>query len=137
MGPSMALAFGGLAGLLALVVLIWNQRLRRQLRLRRAEVIELEARSRAALARAQESRQRFEDLVALNALYRPGPIGGGLIDDFIKTKMGEVYQARLMYRFFQYRRSCRPIRFLFYPENPPSGNILWWVYLGRLYSGLP
>jgi hypothetical protein len=45
-----ALAFGGLAGLLALVVLIWNQRLRRQLRLRGAEVIELEARSRAALA---------------------------------------------------------------------------------------
>ena len=27
---------------------------------------------------------RFEDLVAINALYRPGPIGGGLIDDFIK-----------------------------------------------------
>lgn len=58
-----ALAFGGLAGLLTLVVLIWNQRLRRQLRSRRAEVIELEARSRAAAMRAEESRQRFEDLV--------------------------------------------------------------------------
>ena len=63
MAPSMVLAFGGLAGLLALGVLIWNQRLRRQLRLRTAEVIELEARFRAAVARAEESRQRFEDLV--------------------------------------------------------------------------
>jgi DNA polymerase-3 subunit alpha len=33
---------------------------------------------------------RFEDLVALNALYRPGPIGGGLIDDFIKRRHGKV-----------------------------------------------
>jgi len=34
--------------------------------------------------------ERFEDLVALNALYRPGPIGGGLIDDFIKGRHGRV-----------------------------------------------
>ena len=34
--------------------------------------------------------ERFEDLVALNALYRPGPIGGGLIDDFIKRRHGKV-----------------------------------------------
>ena len=33
---------------------------------------------------------RFEDLVAINALYRPGPIGGGLIDDFIKRRHGKV-----------------------------------------------
>lgn len=33
---------------------------------------------------------RFEDLIALNALYRPGPIGGGLIDDFIKRRHGRV-----------------------------------------------
>jgi len=33
---------------------------------------------------------RFEDLIALNALYRPGPIGGGLIDDFIQRKHGRV-----------------------------------------------
>jgi DNA polymerase-3 subunit alpha len=33
---------------------------------------------------------RFEDLVAINALYRPGPIGGGLIDDFIKRRHGTV-----------------------------------------------
>ncbi len=33
---------------------------------------------------------RFEDLVAINALYRPGPIGGGLIDDFIKRRHGRI-----------------------------------------------
>jgi DNA polymerase-3 subunit alpha len=34
--------------------------------------------------------EKFEDLIALNALYRPGPIGGGLIDDFIKRRHGKV-----------------------------------------------
>ncbi len=33
---------------------------------------------------------RFEDLIALNALYRPGPIKGGLIDEFIKGRHGKV-----------------------------------------------
>jgi DNA polymerase-3 subunit alpha len=33
---------------------------------------------------------RFEDLIALVALYRPGPIGSGMIDDFIKRKKGET-----------------------------------------------
>ena len=28
----------------------------------------------------------FRDLIALNALYRPGPLGGGVTDDFIKRK---------------------------------------------------
>ena len=32
--------------------------------------------------------EKFGDLTALNALYRPGPIGGGMIDDFIKRKQG-------------------------------------------------
>src|SRR5215472_11454398 len=31
---------------------------------------------------------RIEDLCALNALYRPGPIQGGMIDDFIEGKHG-------------------------------------------------
>src|SRR5205085_1641609 len=30
-----------------------------------------------------------EDLTALNALYRPGPIQGGMIDDFIERKWGK------------------------------------------------
>src|SRR5579871_3495959 len=32
---------------------------------------------------------RIEDLTALNALYRPGPIQGGMIDDFINRKHGK------------------------------------------------
>jgi DNA polymerase III subunit alpha len=31
---------------------------------------------------------RIEDLTALNALYRPGPIQGGMLDDFIERKHG-------------------------------------------------
>ncbi len=34
--------------------------------------------------------ERFEDLIALVALYRPGPIGSGMIDDFLKRKKGHV-----------------------------------------------
>ncbi len=30
----------------------------------------------------------FEDLIALLALYRPGPLGSGMVDDFIETKHG-------------------------------------------------
>jgi DNA polymerase III subunit alpha len=33
---------------------------------------------------------RIEDLTALNALYRPGPIQGGMIDDFINRKTGKT-----------------------------------------------
>ena len=31
----------------------------------------------------------FEDVIALIALYRPGPLGSGMVDDFIKRKKGE------------------------------------------------
>lgn len=41
---------------------------------------------RVLLRRAQPS--RLEDLIALNALYRPGPIQGGMIDDFVERKHG-------------------------------------------------
>ena len=34
--------------------------------------------------------ERFEDLVALNALYRPGPLGSGMVTDFIDRKKGKV-----------------------------------------------
>ncbi|MCG8432164.1 MAG: DNA polymerase III subunit alpha, partial [Candidatus Omnitrophica bacterium] len=33
---------------------------------------------------------RFEDLIALLALYRPGPIGSGMLDDFIQRKHGRI-----------------------------------------------
>jgi DNA polymerase-3 subunit alpha len=31
---------------------------------------------------------KFEDLIAVNALYRPGPLGSGMIDDFIERRHG-------------------------------------------------
>ena len=34
--------------------------------------------------------ERFEDLIALLALYRPGPIGSGMLDDFMKRKHGQI-----------------------------------------------
>ncbi len=41
---------------------------------------------RDILRRYQPS--RIEDLTALNALYRPGPMQGGMLDDFIERKHG-------------------------------------------------
>lgn len=34
--------------------------------------------------------QRFEDLIALVALYRPGPLKSGMVDDFISRKNGQT-----------------------------------------------
>lgn len=34
--------------------------------------------------------QTFEDIIALVALYRPGPLGSGMVADFIKRRHGEV-----------------------------------------------
>ena len=36
---------------------------------------------------------RFEDLVALVALFRPGPLGSGMVDDFIRRRHGQVKVA--------------------------------------------
>jgi DNA polymerase-3 subunit alpha len=36
------------------------------------------------------SPNRFEDIIAIVALHRPGPMGSGMIDDFIKRKKGRV-----------------------------------------------
>ncbi len=36
------------------------------------------------------SPSRFEDLIAIVALYRPGPMGSGMIDEFIKRKKGQI-----------------------------------------------
>jgi DNA polymerase III subunit alpha len=34
--------------------------------------------------------QRLEDLIALNALYRPGPLRSGMVEDFIARKAGKT-----------------------------------------------
>ena len=36
------------------------------------------------------SPSRFEDLIAIVALHRPGPMGSGMIEDFIKRKKGKI-----------------------------------------------
>ncbi|OHE60684.1 MAG: DNA polymerase III subunit alpha [Thermodesulfovibrio sp. RBG_19FT_COMBO_42_12] len=36
------------------------------------------------------SPNRFEDIIAIVALHRPGPMGSGMIDDFIKRKKGMI-----------------------------------------------
>jgi DNA polymerase-3 subunit alpha len=38
----------------------------------------------------------FEDLIALVALYRPGPLGSGMIDDFIQRKHGKAQVEYLL-----------------------------------------
>jgi len=32
----------------------------------------------------------FEDIIAAVALYRPGPLGSGMVDDFVRRKHGEI-----------------------------------------------
>ena len=50
-------------------------------------VFQFESRGmRDILRKSQPS--RVEDLCALNALYRPGPLQGGMVDDFIERKHG-------------------------------------------------
>lgn len=45
--------------------------------------------------------ESFEDIIAVNALYRPGPLGSGMVDDFIERRHGR-----------------QPIKYLF-PELEP------------------
>lgn len=33
--------------------------------------------------------EKFEDIIAVNALYRPGPLGSGMVDDFIARRHGK------------------------------------------------
>jgi DNA polymerase-3 subunit alpha len=50
-------------------------------------IFQFESRGMRDILRKYEP-TRMEDLCALNALYRPGPIQGGMIDDFIDGKHG-------------------------------------------------
>ncbi len=58
--------------------------------LRRGEtsgVFQLESRGMQDLVR-RLSPERFEDIIAILALYRPGPLKSGMVDDFIDRKRG-------------------------------------------------
>lgn len=46
---------------------------------------------------------RFEDIVALVALFRPGPLQSGMVDDFINRKKG---RAEVSYPHAQYQHQC-------------------------------
>ncbi len=43
---------------------------------------------RELLKKTQPS--EFEDIISVLALYRPGPMGSGMLDDFVRRKRGEV-----------------------------------------------
>jgi DNA polymerase-3 subunit alpha len=40
--------------------------------------------------------EKFEDLIAVNALYRPGPLGSGMVEDFIEGRHG---RKKITYTF--------------------------------------
>ena len=43
--------------------------------------------------------ERLDDLIALNALYRPGPLKSGMVDDYISRKQGKTevkYELKLL-----------------------------------------
>jgi len=52
-------------------------------------IFQLESSGMRDLLRKLEP-EKFEDLIALLALYRPGPIGSGMLDDFIARKHNRV-----------------------------------------------
>lgn len=64
--------------------------------IRRAEttaVFQLESRGMRELIRRLQP-DRFEDIIALVALFRPGPLQSGMVDDFIERKHG---RAKVIY----------------------------------------
>ncbi len=52
-----------------------------------AGVFQLESSGMRAILRELKP-EVFEDIVALVALYRPGPLGSGMVEDFVKNKHG-------------------------------------------------
>jgi DNA polymerase-3 subunit alpha len=56
---------------------------------RTTAVFQLESRGMKDLIRRLQP-DRFEDIVAVNALFRPGPLQSGMVDDFITRKHGGV-----------------------------------------------
>lgn len=52
-------------------------------------VFQLESSGLRAILRELKP-QTFEDIIALEALYRPGPLGSGMVEDYIRRRHGEV-----------------------------------------------
>ena len=72
---------------------------------RRSGIFQFESSGMRETRCGRPSPQRFEDLIALNALYRPGPLRGGVVDDFIKRRHGKVDD--LLRAAGSSSRSCR------------------------------
>jgi DNA polymerase-3 subunit alpha len=65
-------------------------------------VFQLESRGMKELIR-KLGPDRFEDIIALVALFRPGPLQSGMVDDFINRKKG---RADVSYPHPQYQHEC-------------------------------
>lgn len=52
-------------------------------------IFQLESTGMRHILRSMKPR-RFEDLIALVALYRPGPLGSGMVEDYISCKNGQT-----------------------------------------------
>ncbi|MFL2495429.1 MAG: DNA polymerase III subunit alpha [Porticoccaceae bacterium] len=65
-------------------------------------VFQLESRGMKELIKKMGP-DRFEDIVALVALFRPGPLQSGMVDDFINRKKG---RAEVSYPHPQYQHEC-------------------------------
>ncbi|MCP5214231.1 MAG: DNA polymerase III subunit alpha [Pseudomonadales bacterium] len=79
-------------------------------------VFQLESRGMKDLLRRLEP-NTFEDIIALVALFRPGPLQSGMVDDFIARKKGK---AELAYPHPQYQHEClKPVL------EPSYGIILY------------
>ena len=73
--------------------------------------------------------QRLEDLIAMNALYRPGPLKGGMVDDYINRKAG---RSEVKYELRGARAD--PRRHLRRHRLPGTGHAHG-VGAGRLHDG--
>ncbi len=56
---------------------------------RTSSVFQLESQGMKDILRKMKP-DKFEDIIAILALYRPGPIQGGMVDEFINRKHGKV-----------------------------------------------
>ena len=65
-------------------------------------IFQLESRGMKELIR-KLGPDRFEDIIALVALFRPGPLQSGMVDDFIDRKKG---RAKISYPHSEYQHHC-------------------------------
>ena len=69
--------------------------------------------------------EHFEDLIPLVALYRPGPLGSGMVADFIDRRHGKK-EVTYLHPIFG-TDSERYVRVLFYTKNRLCKLRLPWV----------